>query len=131
MAGRPWSPSEIQELYNRYPENHARDVAQVLDRTTESILAKAGRLGIQKSPNFTAYAAYESGKRLAQRRGDKLWSDEERSELAALFPVCPNSQLAGGFHCSEAAVRDQAHLMGLKKSVFGRLRSFGNVPHRG
>lgn len=121
MAGRPWTLREIRKLQQLYPERHARDVAQVLRRSTNSILAKAARLGIEKSPSFIARVAYESGKRLAQHQGNKLWSDDERSQLAALFPVRPNSDLARIFHCSEKAVRDQAHIIGVKKSVFGAL----------
>ena len=121
MVGRPWTLVELRTLHQLYPRMHAWDVAKVVKRSTDGVLAKADRLGIEKSPDFVSHTAYERGKRFAKRRGDKLWSDSERSLLAGLFPVHPNSDLANIFHCSEKAVSDQAHLMGIKKSVFGRL----------
>lgn len=121
MVGRSWTPGEIEKLEQLYPNKHALEVAQVLKRSTNSVLAKATRLGVEKSERFLANTAYSCGKRLALHQCHKLWTDRDRTRLAAIYPIKANCELASVFHCSEKAVRDQAHLMGVKKSISGSL----------
>lgn len=49
MAGRPWTPREIEQLCRRYPDERADDIAQSLGRTVGAIRRMANALQVRKA----------------------------------------------------------------------------------
>lgn len=52
MNGRAWTSVEDQLLRERYPDEVAADLVEVLDRSLTSIHARARKLGLEKSEAF-------------------------------------------------------------------------------
>jgi Holliday junction resolvase-like predicted endonuclease len=122
LVGRKWSKEEIEKLIEMYPNHSAFEIAQVLNRTLESVQVKADRLGLRKSHEYFVKKGKEKGKRSALLRGDKVWSELELEKLKKLYPVTPTKELAKIFGCTIDAIRGQAWLLKLRKNkkILGR-----------
>ncbi len=111
MNGRLWTPVEDSILRERYPDEPAANLLQILDRTLISIHARAAKLGIGKSEAFRQ--SEKSGQILRGRanpnmvatqiqKGAKPWNKGVKGSCG-LHPNCKATQFRKGHLQGRAA----------------------------
>lgn len=67
MKGRVWTENENAMLHRLYPDQHTAEIAEQLDRTMSATYGQAKKLGLSKSPEFTAkFCRMQKGSRISK-----------------------------------------------------------------
>lgn len=103
MAGKPWTPKELEYLKENWPYHPAHIIAQNLDRSEFAVNIKASRLGVKTQVIY-------------HTRDDDLWTDEEEKTLRNLYPTEPTRFVAKTLGRSMGAVGTYANKIGLIKT---------------
>lgn len=103
---KPWVKAEIRRLKRLYPMSHNKDLARLFGRTTQSILAKAKKLGLKKD--------WEGGYRVPQPpQNENLWTKNDVRQLRKMYLTSSNSEIAVKIKRTCSAVQAKIRKLGL------------------
>lgn len=94
MAGKEWSTNELLYLHKHYPTGNVYSIALHLNRSKNSVVLKANRIGIVREED---------------------WSNEEISYLQQNYFAVETSVLSDYLGRTDKQVRRKASLLGLQK----------------
>ena len=93
---RKWSNEEIKLLKKLFPIKKTKELAEILEKTTDAVSYKAQMMGLKKV-------------------GRQKWSDNEIKLLKEIFPVKLSKEVAEILGKTVDSVSYKAQMMGLKK----------------
>lgn len=122
LGGEPrtgaWSREEVQRLRQLYGRRTDRDLANILQRSIDSVRRMARRLALAKDKAFLRQLEGSNSTRMPR------WSAEELARLVDLYPATANLEIAHLLGRSVKSIVSKAHHMGLRKGD-ERLREMG------
>ena len=93
-----WTYKEDQHVREHYTGTNAKALADILNRSLNSVTARAHKLGVSKP-------------------GNKIWSEEEDSMLMKLLPHKTHGEIAKELGRSEDSVTARFYTLGLSKKT--------------
>ena len=104
-----WFPAEIARFKMLYPIRHNKDLAELFDRSVESIKKKARKLRLEKD--------YAGGYRLPRPEPENAWTEEEIKQLKHQYPTKTVDEIAESLGRTPSAVQTKAGMLGLRKAA--------------
>jgi hypothetical protein len=84
MIRKIWTKTEEQELARLYPETSTSELAARFGTTARALYAKAGALGLKKTPEFMAQISRECGEQLVKHGGSTRFQPGHRTWNAGM-----------------------------------------------
>lgn len=113
---RPWTEEEERKLRELYPVTDANELANLLMRTRDAVVARASSLGLKKDSAFLHQI-----RTLAWRKGKKeerRWKESEDEELRRLYlqEYLSVEEIATKLNRTVSAIRNRVRFLGIYRA---------------